>query len=131
MNQIVVHSYNNQNFAPPAPIVFVTLRNLEATRFVERVLLLIDTGADVSLIPLSWINILQISAVAEQSYELTSFNGATSQATSVKLELVVLQKSFRGQFLVLDQEFGILGRNILNRLRLTFDGPQQHWYEVR
>jgi len=48
----------------------------------------------------------------------------------VSLELAFLGRIFRGQFLVIDQEVGILGRNILNVLTLLFEGKQQAWYEV-
>lgn len=36
-----------------------------------------------------------------------------------------------GQLLVIDQEVGILGRNILNTVALLLDGPQQTWGEQR
>jgi hypothetical protein len=45
----------------------------------------------------------------------------------VQLELQLLGKSFRGQFLLTDGEHGILGRNILNSLAITLDGPAQTW----
>ena len=44
-------------------------------------------------------------------------------------ELLMLGRTFRGQFLVVDQQVGILGRNILNALALLLDGPQQTWSE--
>jgi hypothetical protein len=47
----------------------------------------------------------------------------------VQLELVFLQKRFRGQFLLIDQPIGILGRNILNALSLLLDGPNARWDE--
>ena len=43
----------------------------------------------------------------------------------------MLGRTFRGQFLVIDEEVGILGRNILNALALLLDGPQQTWSELR
>lgn len=41
----------------------------------------------------------------------------------------MLGRTFRGQFLVIDEEVGVLGRNILNALALLLDGPQQTWSE--
>jgi hypothetical protein len=41
----------------------------------------------------------------------------------------MLGRTFRGQFLVIDEETGILGRNILNTLALLLDGPRQTWSE--
>jgi hypothetical protein len=47
----------------------------------------------------------------------------------VELELIVLGKKFSGQFLLVDQPIGILGRNILNVLSITFDGACGKWDE--
>jgi hypothetical protein len=45
------------------------------------------------------------------------------------LELQLLGKTFRGQFLVVDARHGILGRNILNAISVLLDGPAQNWQE--
>lgn len=63
------------------------------------------------------------------SYELLAFDGRSSAAGVVRAELLMLGRTFRGQFLVIDQEVGILGRNILKALALVLDGPQQTWSE--
>lgn len=48
-------SYNDQLFSPPAPIAKVTLRHPENETMATESSLLIDTGADVTLIPQSAI----------------------------------------------------------------------------
>ena len=50
---------------------------------------------------------------------------------AITAELVVLGKSFRGQFLLIDGWHGVLGRNVLNNLSLLFDGPARKWMEQR
>jgi len=55
--------------------------------------------------------------------------GILKQAQMVELELVFLGKKFSGQFLLIDQPIGILGRNILNVLSITFDDPHGKWDE--
>ena len=52
-------------------------------------------------------------------------------ATLVHLELVFCQRTFRGQFLLIDQSYGILGRNVLNAVPLFLDGPQLQWDDQR
>ena len=47
--------------------------------------------------------------------------GATVQDVPMLLD--------RGQFLLIDQEWGILRRNILNAISLILDGPDQSWNE--
>jgi len=63
-------------------------------------------------------------------YELEAFDGAKSRAPVVQLEVRFLGKSFRGQFLVIDGQHGVLGRNILNNVSLLFDGPSLRWDEL-
>jgi hypothetical protein len=46
------------------------------------------------------------------------------------VELAFLGKRFKGQFLVVDQPMGILGRNILKAIRVLFDGPRGYWNEA-
>ncbi len=49
----------------------------------------------------------------------------------VRLELVFAQRTFRGQFLLIDQDWGILGRNVLNNVPILLDGPNLVWRESR
>ncbi len=43
--------------------------------------------------------------------------------------MTLLDKKFRGKFLLVESDMGILGRNILNSLVLLFDGKQLSWRE--
>ncbi len=49
----------------------------------------------------------------------------------VQAEVVFLGKIFRGQFLVSEQEWGVLGRNVLNSVAILCDGPHLLWEERR
>jgi len=124
-------SYDSTQFDPPAPTARVTLRNPDSGAVCADVPMLLDSGADVSLIPQSVASLLNIAAVPNASYELMGFDGATSFAHVVRLELVFCRRTFRGQFLLIDQAWGILGRNVLNALPLLFDGPHLTWDEYR
>ncbi len=61
--------------------------------------------------------------------ELVGFKGGTSFSAVVRAEMTLLNYTFRGQFLLIDQEWGIIGRNVLNALSVLFDGPRQVWEE--
>jgi len=91
--------------------------------------MLIDTGADVSLLPREPIAQLIDSALSGDQYELEGFDGTRSLAPAVRLELRFLGRVFRGQFLIVDQSHGILGRNVLNAIPLLLDGPNLSWDE--
>jgi hypothetical protein len=44
-------AYDASRFNPPAPLAMVTLRNTDNDKTVVGMPMLLDTGADVSLIP--------------------------------------------------------------------------------
>jgi len=61
------------------------------------------------------------------------FDGSTSFAPVVQLQLVLvfLNRTFKGQFLLIRQEWGVMGRDILNHVSLLLDGPNLKWSEQR
>jgi hypothetical protein len=91
--------------------------------------MLLDSGADVTLIPRTAVSVLGVAVVPDRHYELVSFDGSISLASVVRLELIFCRRAFRGQFLLIDQVWDILGRNVLNAVSLLFDGPHLVWDE--
>jgi len=91
--------------------------------------LLLDTGADATLLPRAAVERLGLSPLAGQRYELLAFDGSKSFALVVALDLVFLNRVFRGRYLLIEQEHGILGRDVLNHATLLLDGPKQLWAE--
>lgn len=118
-------SYDAEKFAPPAPVARVTLRGSDR-KAVTDVPMLLDTGADVSMVPRAAAEELALKD-SDESFELVGFDGSASQASAVDLELIFSGRSFHGKFLLIDQEWGILGRNVLNRVPILFDGPRLAW----
>lgn len=90
--------------------------------------MLLDSGADVTLLPQPAVQRLGVP-FEEEGFELVGFDGNRSVAPSVRLNLSLCGKSFKGRYLVLDQEWGIVGRDVLNYLALVFDGPALSWRE--
>ena len=124
-------SYDTAGFSPPAPVGTIQLRNPATGRVSANVLMLLDTGADVTLLPRECVNQLQIPIDPSQAYELMGFDGTRSTAIAVHLDLIFLGLTFRGRFLMIDQPDGVLGRNILNHLNLAFDGPRLLWEAIK
>ena len=124
-----MQAYDSARFDPPAPLALVIVRSEQQDLVIHDVPMLLDTGADVSLLPRSRVEALA-SAHARQ-YELEAFDGARSSAPAITAEVQFLGRSFRGQFLVVDNWHGVLGRNVLNNLSLLFDGPSCRWMERR
>jgi hypothetical protein len=123
--------YDGARFDPPAPMATVTLRNPDNHAVVSDVPMLLDSGADVTLIPQASADLAGAEVVPGKQYELIGFNGSLSLVAVVRLEVHFCGRTFRGQFLLSDQEWGILGRNVLNAVPILLDGPNLTWDEHR
>jgi hypothetical protein len=121
--------YDANQFDPSAPVAHVTLRHPATGASISDVPMLLDTGADVTLLPRECIAQLGIEPVENEVYEVEGFDGGTKLAEVVQLELVFLGRKFKGQFLLIDQPMGIMGCNILNAVALLLDGPHGTWEE--
>ncbi len=119
-------SYDALHYDPPAPIAQVSLRAADGGT-ADDVLLLLDTGADITLLPRSAIARLGITPDPALAYELVGFDGSRSTTQAVDLDMIFLQKAFRGRYLLIDRDHGILGRDILASVILLLDGPRQEW----
>ena len=122
-------TYDASHFNPPAPVAQATLRNPLSGATIADVLLLVDSGADVTLLPRKAVEGIGVPLIAGQGYELMGFDGSKSLAPVVILEMIFLKRIFRGQYLLIEEERGILGRDILNNIALLLDGPGQRWQE--
>ena len=110
-------------------MALVTVRSPRKGTSINNIPMLIDTGADVSLLPRLPLESLIDPEEEQGQYELEGFDGTHSLATAVRLEVQFIGKVFRGSFLLIDQDYGILGRNVLNRCSLLLDGPNLTWTE--
>src|SRR5437867_13259465 len=111
-------NYDTARYSPPAPVGTIELRYPATGGVQANVLMLLDTGADVTLLPRECVNQLRVPIDPSQVYELIGFDGTRSTAVAVHLDLIFLGFTFRGRFLLIDQPEGVLGRNILNHLNL-------------
>ena len=118
--------YDSILFNPPAPFALVTLINPQNNFQISNVPMLLDTGADATLIPLTCAQPLDIKP-ENQIWEIEAFDGSTNQSAVVRLQMVFQGRSFRGEYLLIEQDYGIIGRNILNLLNINFDGRNLRW----
>jgi len=87
--------YESQWFNSPAPIARVTLFNPDNELSVMSVPFLLDTGADISLIPQSVADKLEIVPSGTE-YELEGFDGNKSSVLVAYLHLNFVGKKFKG-----------------------------------
>jgi predicted aspartyl protease len=123
--------YDSENFDPPAPVAYVDIRNPATGALLSNVPMLIDTGADATLLPLNYVEQLGVAPDEDTLYEVQGFDGEIRFASTARLELFLLGRKFAGQFLLFDQPMGILGRNILNSIPILLDGPRSRWDEKK
>ena len=122
-------SYDASRFDPPAPVAGVTLRIPHTGATLPDVLRLVDTGADITLLPRDAVERLGVPPRADQWYGLIGFDGSKSTAPVVILDVLLLRRAFRGRYLLFEGERGILGRDIINHVIVLLDGPRQEWAE--
>src|ERR1022692_2095206 len=73
-------AYDSAHFEPPAPVASVTLRDPSSRKIVPGVMLLVDSGADVPLLPESAVRELDLVNGANQDFELMVFDGRRTMA---------------------------------------------------
>lgn len=121
-------AYDDRLFDPAAPLARVVIRHPDREASVADIPLLIDSGADATLLPRSAVASLGLDATG-QRYQLIGFDGTVSESEAVLARLLFLRRSFRGRYLLTEAEVGVLGRDILNHVRLLLDGPNLTWDE--
>ena len=104
---------------PPAPVVPV---RIAAVAGDEAVLLpmLVDTGADCTLVPTSIVRRLGLPSI--NVITLTGVGGASNRAMVHAASIEVGGLRLLAQVVAFADE-AILGRDILNRTVMTLDGP--------
>ena len=123
--------YDGQLYQPPAPVASLTLRTLDGrSQTLANVPAILDTGADVTLLPRWAIEQLRLIPLTDDSIKLAGFDGSTNSAELVEWEASFQGGRFQGRYAIIDQPHGIIGRNLLNHFRLLFDGPTQIWQKL-
>lgn len=122
-------AYDAGRFNPPAPLAEVVVRQPDRGEGGEAALMLIDSGSDATLLPRPVVASLGITGTAER-YQLMAIDGTISETEAVRADLIFLGRRFRGSFLLVDAEIGVLGRDVLNHIRLLLDGPALRWEDV-
>jgi predicted aspartyl protease len=113
-------SYDNFDYDPPAPVfdVFISAPGDPDTRIASVALL--DTGADVSVLAPGLASQLGLPLIGQ-----IQVAGVNERPESASVWATVIETP-AGRFTVEAVEIGtatILGRDVLNRLSLHFDGP--------
>ncbi|MCB9152784.1 MAG: retroviral-like aspartic protease family protein [Caldilineae bacterium] len=119
----VVNFIYGGSYYPPAPVVDITVRGTDPESSEVRMKALIDTGADASMLPLQ-----ALQAVGAKHMETRFIRGITGARQAVETYLARVKVGSHvvvtadAIALAQDQD-AILGRDVLNQLTITLDGP--------
>ncbi len=116
------HPYDS-TYQPPFPAIRVVISNSEEGLRTEPKTALLDTGSDGSLVPIALL--AQILAPALTDVRIRSHWGEWRSAQLFLVDLELNSLTLPGIFVVGDEQGDevVLGRNVLNKLRLLLDGP--------
>jgi hypothetical protein len=92
-----VQPYDEILFDPPAPLARVTLRDPATGANVVGVPMLLDSGADVTLLPQPAVQRLGVVSQQAEGIELVGFDGRRSTAPIVRVDLGPSWKDVQGQ----------------------------------
>ena len=110
------------DFEPPAPCLDLIVAHPENHSLLQTVFAQVDTGADISVIPRDLVAGLNLPRAGEITIE--GYEQIRSQATVYFARLSIGRFSFRRVPLIaLERETGLIGRDLLNLLVTTLDGP--------
>lgn len=112
----------NDDYFPPIPVLQVRFSTPEWDLHTELLQGIVDTGADGTLVPVKHLE--QIEASVEAQTGLRSQWGERRAVNLYLVDIEVEALTLPGIWVIGD-EIGnevVLGRNILNRLRLLLDG---------
>ncbi len=114
-------SYNHDYFSP-IPVLQVRFSTPEWELYTESLRAIVDTGADGTLVPIKHLQ--KIGASVEGHSGLRSQWGERRPVNLYLVDVEIEKLTLPGVWVVGD-EVGdeiVLGRNVLNRLRLLLDG---------
>ncbi len=110
-------------YFPAIPILQIRLSTPEWNLQTTDLPAIVDTGADATLVPLKYL--LDIEATIGGRNRLRSQWGERREVNLYLVDLEIEQAILPGIWVIGDElsDEVILGRNVLNRLRLLLDGP--------
>ncbi len=120
---MIRYRYNTQ-LQPPAPFVHLLLRNPANGNELAAVPAQIDTAADLTVLPqsliknlgLAQIGTLLIGGLGGITYTLPTYVVLIGIHDLVPQAIKIVASA--------EEEWPLLGRDLLNSVRLTLDGPQ-------
>ena len=118
------HPYDQENFNPPAPVMEVSLSIPTGQSVILKLPALLDSGADITVIPEWIVQQLQLRYVDE--IIASGYDGIPKQTFVYSVKLIF---NDLGDFIVRaipsNNDHVLMGRDILNRWSLLLEGRKK------
>jgi Aspartyl protease len=120
---MIRYNYNRQ-VSPPAPFIHVTIKRGDGTGSSVAVPAQLDTAADKTVIPMSAVRDLGLEQAG--LLQVAGLGNAAMPVPVYVVEMVLHEMTpvTVDVLSVAGEEHVLLGRDVLNRYRVTFDGPK-------
>jgi predicted aspartyl protease len=116
------YRYNRQ-VEPPAPYVHVTIGRADGGGEPETVAALVDSGADKTVVPQSLVERLRLMQAGIVQAQGLNHVGSIMATYVVRIGVQGMAESVVQVIAAPEEEYVLLGRDVLNRYRVTLDGP--------
>jgi len=118
---IYSHDYDS-DYLPTMPVAEVVLENVETGSQGEKIIAIVDSGADSCILPLKYLD-----EIGSESIRKTQMVGVAGMGIQVELHVLTLHLgplTVHGVEAVADKQNSeaIIGRNVLNQLIVTLNG---------
>ena len=115
----------SEEYFPPAPVLKVSIAVPEESSTSREFSALVDTGADGTFVPTSILDNFDLP-ISYMTNVRSHLGESLHNAPVYKVDLILFNSIRLPSVEVVGDDFGdrvILGRNILNLLKLNLDGP--------
>jgi hypothetical protein len=120
---VICYQYNSQ-LEPPAPFVYVTLRNPVTGQELHTVPAQLDSAADRTLLPDVSVQTLALPRIREIRIGVAGGGVHTMPAYPVVVAIHDLPHQTIEAVAIAGEHWVVLGRDILNAHRIVLDGPK-------
>lgn len=118
--------YDNRH-QPPAPVLSVTVTSVVNRRRRRSLSALLDTGSDITAIPRLLVESLQLYPIGQ--IELEGVDASVQSIPAYPVHLSIGDLSIpRLEVIETGLDFAVVGRDVLNRLYLLLNGPEENFY---
>jgi predicted aspartyl protease len=116
-----VYQYDSVNFNPPAPVLNISLSTPIPQGAILKIPALLDSGADITVIPQVIAQHLQLKYVDE--IPVTSYDGIVKKQFVYSAKIIFENLGdFIIRVITSDESFALIGRDVLNKWSVYLKG---------